>query len=70
MKETANKHKETRLKQNPAKLDKQRARMRVPGWIIGVGAGVICLGMGVFHEQFADIYQKAVLICLECIGIG
>ena len=52
------------------KVNKKASAMRVPGWAIGICIGVICLGLGVFHEQFADIYQKAVLICLECIGIG
>lgn len=44
--------------------------MKIPKWRIGVFVGVICLLIGVFTDQFIDIYRKAVMICLECIGIG
>ncbi len=43
---------------------------RVPGWVVGVTLGVCFLALGAANEQFADIYRKAVRICLECIGIG
>lgn len=43
---------------------------RIPFWTVGVGIGVLFLAIGSFGEQFADIYRKAVMICLECIGIG
>lgn len=43
---------------------------KVPKWSIGVALGVIFLVLGVFSDQFAEIYRKAVMICLECIGIG
>jgi len=43
---------------------------KVPGWAVGVVLGVSFLVLGVVNEQFADIYRKAVRICLECIGIG
>lgn len=43
---------------------------RIPKWSIGVLLGVICLLIGAFGGQFAEIYRKAVMICLECIGIG
>lgn len=39
-------------------------------WLIGLCIGIFCLGIGFFTEQFSEIYQKAVMICLECIGIG
>lgn len=32
--------------------------------------GILFLSIGVWSEQLADIYRKAVMICLECIGIG
>lgn len=44
--------------------------VRMPVWGIGIFIGVVCLGLGAYYEQFGDIFQKAVLICLECIGIG
>lgn len=43
---------------------------KIPKWSIGVTIGVACLIIGFFDEQFAEIYRKAVMICLECIGIG
>jgi len=43
---------------------------RVPSWMLGVVLGVCLLIAGAFHDQFVDIYRKAVMICLECIGIG
>lgn len=39
-------------------------------WILGALAGVICLGLGAAQGQFSAIWNRAVLICLECIGIG
>lgn len=43
---------------------------RIPLWTVGVGLGVLFLALGVYEEQFTDLYKKAVMICLECIGIG
>ncbi len=43
---------------------------KIPKWSIGVTVGIVCLLIGFFDEQFAEIYRKAVMICLECIGIG
>ncbi len=43
---------------------------RIPGWTVGLGIGLLFLGIGFYEEQLADIYRKAVMICLECIGIG
>ena len=39
-------------------------------WALGVSVGVIFLGIGTIQGQLAVIWQKAVMICLECIGIG
>lgn len=39
-------------------------------WILGVLAGAVFLGIGIFQGQLAVIWQKAAMICLECIGIG
>lgn len=43
---------------------------KVPYWTVLFAVGVLFLVVGVSKEQFMDIYQKAVMICLECIGIG
>lgn len=39
-------------------------------WAWGVLAGALLLGIGAFQGQLAVIWQKAVMICLECIGLG
>lgn len=39
-------------------------------WVLGVIAGGLLLGAGALQGQFAVIWKKAVMICLECIGIG
>ena len=41
---------------------------RAGAW--GVLAGVVLLVIGALQGQLAVIWQKAVMICLECIGIG
>ena len=48
----------------------QGRRTLVPAWGIGLFIGILCLIAGAFENQFKDIMQKAVMICLECIGIG
>ena len=43
---------------------------KIPKWSIGLALGVVFLVIGAFGGQLAEIYRKAVMICLECIGIG
>lgn len=43
---------------------------RIPLWCVGVVLGILFLIIGYSENQFADIMQKAIMICLECIGIG
>lgn len=43
---------------------------RPPMWLWGLFAAFLFLGMGAAGEQFAVIWKKAVMICMECIGIG
>lgn len=45
-------------------------KKRIPLWSVGLCIGVLFLVIGAYKEQFTDLYQKAVMICLECIGIG
>ena len=42
----------------------------IPAWTIGLTIGIAFLAVGFYEEHLADIYKKAVVICLECIGIG
>ena len=39
-------------------------------WLLGTLAGALFLGLGALQGQFSVIWKKAVMICLECIGIG
>lgn len=39
-------------------------------WVWGVFAGVLLILAGAVTGQFGVIWRKAVMICLECIGIG
>lgn len=43
---------------------------RIPGWVKGFSFGCLCLALGAYYAQFTDIFRKAIMICLECIGIG
>lgn len=43
---------------------------KVPLWSIGVSLGILFCILGYRDGQFTDIMKKAVMICLECIGIG
>lgn len=38
--------------------------------LLGILAGVLFLGLGAWQGQLEEIWKKAVMICLECIGIG
>ena len=49
---------------------KQKKNRPVPTWLLGTATGIVLLVLGAYYEQFADIFRKAVMICLECIGIG
>lgn len=44
--------------------------LRPYSWILGVLIGAVCLGIGAVQGQFSVIWDKAVMICLECIGLG
>lgn len=46
--------------------DKKNVRI----WSITLTLGIILLIIGINEGQLEDIYRKAVMICLECIGIG
>jgi hypothetical protein len=32
--------------------------------------GLFCVCAGLFRNEAQEIFQKATLICLECIGLG
>lgn len=39
-------------------------------WLPGVLAGILFLGIGALEGQLDVVWKKAVMICMECIGIG
>lgn len=39
-------------------------------WLLGTLAGALFLAIGARLGQLDVIWKKAVMICLECIGIG
>lgn len=41
-----------------------------PLWLWGMLAGILFLGAGIAQGQLGVIWRKAVMICMECIGIG
>lgn len=45
-------------------------RNKRSGWLAGLLTGILCLGIGAALGQPGIIFKKAILICLECIGIG
>lgn len=47
-----------------------RVFMNSKKWIGAFALGIVFLLIGYFNGQWVDIYQKAIVICLECIGIG
>ncbi|MCI8374736.1 MAG: hypothetical protein HFI29_04780 [Lachnospiraceae bacterium] len=46
------------------KICKQKA------WLLGTALGIAFLGLGAAQGQLEIVWKKAVMICLECIGIG
>ena len=50
----------------PARRNSGRSKY---GWLPGVLLGIVFLGIGA-AQGHASICRKAVMICLECIGIG
>ena len=43
---------------------------KVRTWVWGVLAGLVFLAVGAVQGQLGVIWRKAVMICLECVGIG
>jgi len=39
-------------------------------WMILLPVGIVLLIMGIMQGDYRDAWAKAIMICLECIGIG
>ena len=50
--------------------NREKNSRSVPVWAVGFTAGVLFLAMGAVRGEYGVIFRKAVMICLECIGIG
>lgn len=49
---------------------RNKQKKNISSWAIGTGLGMLFLLIGIYRGQLEEIYRKAVMICLECIGIG
>ena len=38
--------------------------------LVVIVAAVTMIVFGIFREEVTDVFNKAIRICLECIGIG
>lgn len=57
-------------KENKKNREPDGKIMGLPLWIWGMLTGILFLGIGAGKGQFAILWRKAVMICMECIGIG
>ena len=51
---------------NPVDGTTKRRMLR----IILLIAGVCMMAVGIFRGEASEIFRKAVVVCMECIGIG
>lgn len=45
-------------------------RIKNHAWVILLIVGAIMIGIGIIREEHLMVLEKAIMICLECIGIG
>ena len=54
------------IKNRKAGIGMKRNLMRIGG----LTAGAVLIVLGIVRGEPAEIWEKAVRVCLECIGIG
>jgi hypothetical protein len=45
-------------------------KIKERAWIIVLAIALVSLGLGIFRGEAGDVFEKARIVCLECIGIG
>ncbi len=45
-------------------------KLKGSAWIIILAIALVSLGLGVFRGEVYEVFDKARIVCLECIGIG
>ena len=50
--------------------DKLKLRITFLLSVFFLAAGITLMVVGIFNNEPSDIMNKAIFICLECIGIG
>ena len=41
-----------------------------PAFWISISVGLLFMALGIWREEVMVLYQKAIYICMECIGLG
>lgn len=52
---------------------RQRLAVKTKRSVVSVGIlvlSIILIGIGIINQEHLEVMQKAVKVCLECIGIG
>ena len=45
-------------------------KLKNHAWIIILVSALVLGGFGIFRGEAIEVFEKARIICLECIGIG
>ena len=48
----------------------KRVRIGVVVQITLLTIGIIAFALGIYRGEATEVYNKAVVVCMECIGIG
>lgn len=56
------------MKRRKEQMKELFQRSKIGGSILIVA--FLFIGYGIYREEVSTVFQKAVTICLECIGIG
>ena len=51
-------------------MDLETKRSRFRAWMIILPLSLALIAAGLYQGDYRSVMNKAILICLECIGIG